>query len=46
MAAADLLPMLKLNLEIITDFMDAEAIAAKDAELAKIFGASVSEARP
>lgn len=29
----DLLVMLKANLEIITDYMDAEAKAAKDAEL-------------
>lgn len=33
MTEADLLPMLKLNLEVITDYMDAEAKAAKDAEL-------------
>ena len=33
MELADLLPMLKMNLEVVTDYMDAEAKAAKDAEL-------------
>lgn len=33
MDVTSLLPMLKLNLEVITDYMDAEAKAAKDAEL-------------
>ena len=33
MTDSDLLVMLKANLEIITDYMDTEAKAAKDAEL-------------
>lgn len=33
MTEADLLTMLKLNLEVITDYMDADAKAAKETEL-------------
>lgn len=40
MTEADLLAMLKLNLEVVTDYMDAEAKAAKDAELLQYLGAA------
>lgn len=38
----DLLVMLKSNLEIITDYMDAEAKAAKDAELLVYINSSIT----
>ena len=40
MTEAELLSMLKLNLEIITDYMDAEAKTAKEAELLQYLNAS------
>ena len=33
MELSNLLPVLKMDLEVVTDYMDAEAKAAKDAEL-------------
>lgn len=40
MTNTELLSMLKLNLEIITDYMDAEAKTAKEAELTQYLDAS------
>jgi hypothetical protein len=37
---AELLKMLKLNLEVITDYMDAEAKAAKESELLQYLNAA------
>lgn len=37
---AELLTMLKLNLEVITDYMDAEAKAAKESELLQYLNAA------
>lgn len=42
MTDADMLVMLKANLEIITDYMDAEAIAAKNTELGQYLDAAKS----
>ena len=40
MTNTELLSMLKLNLEIITDYMDAEARTAKEAELTQYLNAA------
>lgn len=40
MTDTELLQMLKLNLEIVTDYMDAEAKTAKEAELLQYLNAS------